>query len=96
MIKKTLLACICTSWICILLFVSLQYVYSNSLAQDGRKATDLEQNIQKVGYENALLLTQVVRMQSLSSIEEKAKTLGFVVPSAYETIRISEPQVALR
>jgi len=64
------------SFLLITLFAT-QLVFATNLATDGEKLAQMEREIQTKQSENANLKTEIARQSSLTSLQERAKTLGF-------------------
>lgn len=65
----------------VVLLVSAQLIYANSLATDGQKLSDVESEIKKLETENKNLKIQISEESSLSSLSKRVQDLGFQKPS---------------
>ena len=58
----------------------VQLVFANSLATDGEKLAQIEQEIQKLNEKNTSLKVEIARESSLVTLSQKAKDTGFKKP----------------
>ncbi|MBI2327219.1 hypothetical protein HYU92_02765 [Candidatus Curtissbacteria bacterium] len=63
--------------IIILVVLATQMVFAASLATDGQKISQIDQEIEKLEIENINLKVQITQQSSFKTLKEKAKTLGF-------------------
>lgn len=61
--------------------VFTQLVFANSLATDGQKLAQINQEISKLEAENTSLKVDISQESSLTSLSKKANELGFKKPS---------------
>ena len=60
----------------------VQLVFANSLATDGEKLAQIEQEIDKLQEENTTLKVKIAQESSLITLSQKAKDIGFKKPQA--------------
>jgi len=60
----------------------VQLVFANSLATDGEKLAQIDQEIQKLEAENTTLKVKIAQESSLVTLSQKAKDAGFQKPQA--------------
>jgi len=60
----------------------VQLVFANSLATDGEKLAQIEQEIDKLQEENTTLKVKIAQESSLTTLSQKAKNIGFQKPQA--------------
>ena len=58
-----------------------QLIFANSLATDGQKLSQIEDEIQELEAENTTLRAKIAQESSLTTLSKKAKELGFVPSS---------------
>ncbi len=73
----------------IILFLSVELVWTNTLARGGRDVTATDLAIAKLRQENELLATQVASASALTTIAARAKASGFVAPTASQFVMMN-------
>ena len=63
------------------LILTTQLVFAASLATDGEKLSQIEQEINKLEQENTTLKVKIADESSLKTLSQKAEQLGFIEPS---------------
>ena len=63
------------------LVLSAQLVFAATLATNGQKVSQIEQQIKRLEEENTDLKVQIAQESSLATLATKAKKLGFSQPS---------------
>ena len=58
-----------------------QIVFAASLATDGQKLSEIEQQIKSLEAENTTLKVEIAKESSLVTLSKKASQLGFIKPS---------------
>ena len=63
------------------LILSTQLLFAASLATDGEKLSQIEQEIGRLEQENAALKVNIAQESSLKTLSQRAQRLGFAKPS---------------
>lgn len=63
------------------LLIAIQLVFAASLATDGQKISQIEDEIKRFESENSSLRIQIAKHSSLTNLAQRAQDLGFKSPS---------------
>jgi cell division protein FtsL len=70
-----------TTTVLVVLLLATQLVFAVSLATDGQKLSEIGSEIQRLEAENTTLKVKITKMSSLTTLSQRAQTLGFEKPA---------------
>lgn len=87
LIGKIKLKVLIISCFLILAVLTTQMVFASSLAVDGEKLSQIEQELERLDVENTQLRARIAQESSFKTLSQKATQLGFTKPKKISTLQ---------